>query len=215
MRVHCLNPNRATCEEVARAIVSQYPATIADKTADDEFMRLTYLYQRHMINSWPAPTLCEIKEQWPFLFTERGICTHFHTLTGIESSSTKISVEMEETLPTTPRIIMLGTRFLSATRWMVSMEGKVFCKPEQLHDSASAFAVFFGSYYVFNLEYQESASTTLEMQRFFVRINPDVGTKCTAKVGTSRKTGSVVKRKVTRITTFLQRLTEFEWRTSN
>lgn len=186
MRVHCPNPNRAACAEVAKAIVSQYPATFADKTADgeqlgcgyysllkqlktrvehvnrdnvssrirqprkkhttensggdaaikmgrseldsygcinwqpralpegetsesletkrqtmatvfksagpqaiektnvDEFMTLTYTYQRHMINSWPAPTLCEIEEQWPFLFTKRGLCTHFHTLTGIE-----------------------------------------------------------------------------------------------------------------------------------
>lgn len=186
MQVHCPNPNRAACAEVARAIVSQYPATFADKTADgeqlgcgyysllkqlktrveyvnrdnvgnrmrqprkrptsdnsrdgaavrrgrseldsygcinwqpktlpegetvesletkrqtmstvfieagpeaiemtdvDEFMTLTYIYQRHMINSWPAPTLCEIQDQWPFLFTKRGLCTHFHTLAGIE-----------------------------------------------------------------------------------------------------------------------------------
>lgn len=52
---------------------------------------------------------------------------------------------------------------MSATQWMVSMEEKVFYESEQLHDFASTLAVFFGSYYVFNLEYQESASTTLEM----------------------------------------------------
>ncbi|KAJ8333515.1 hypothetical protein SKAU_G00415230 [Synaphobranchus kaupii] len=90
MRVHCPNPNRAACAEVARAIVSQYPATFADKTAD-------------------------------------------------------------------------GNSVMSATRWMVSMEGKVFFEPEQLHDFATTLAVFFGSHYVFNLEYEESASTTLEM----------------------------------------------------
>ncbi|XP_049417357.1 uncharacterized protein LOC125879486 [Epinephelus fuscoguttatus] len=179
MRVHCPNPNRAACAEVARAIVSKYPATFADKTADgeqlgcsyysllkqlktrvehgnrdngssrirqprkrptsennggdaaikrgrseldsygcinwqpttlpegetaetletkrqtmstvfrsagpqtiettdvNEFMSFTYTYQRHMLNSWPAPTLCEIQEHWPFLFTKRGLCTHF------------------------------------------------------------------------------------------------------------------------------------------
>ncbi|CAI5643151.1 unnamed protein product [Oreochromis niloticus] len=100
---------------------------------------------------------------------------------------------------------------MSASRWMISLEGKVFYEPEQMHDFGSTLAGFFASYYVFNLEYQESASITLEMiQRFFVRINPDMGTKCPAKLGTSRKTGHVVKRKVTsispRITTFLQRL---------
>ncbi|KAJ8344664.1 hypothetical protein SKAU_G00288570 [Synaphobranchus kaupii] len=59
----------------------------------------------------------------------------------------------------------------------------------------------------------------VHFNRFFVRINPEEGTKCSAKQGTSRKTGSVVKRKVanisSRIPTFLQRLAEFEWRTSN
>ncbi|XP_063325341.1 uncharacterized protein LOC134624301 [Pelmatolapia mariae] len=394
MRVHCPNPNRAAFGEVARAIVSKYPATFADKTAEGEqlgcgyysllkqlktrvehvnrdnvssrirqprkrstrennegdvaikrarseldsygcinwqpttlpegettetletkrqtmstvfrsagpqaiettdvntYMSLTYIYQRHMLNSWPAPTLCEVQEHWPFLFTKRGLCTHFHTLTDIEvdtrlsealltkgrrilnffqsqrlqwnkeiehllrecdsaklnhnqivtaailllmkyfqekedsifiladAFSTKMSVEREMTLPITPRVIALGNNFMSASRWMVSLEGKVFYEPEQMHDFASTLAVFFASYYVFNLEYQESASITLEMiQRFFVRINPDMGTKCPAKLGTSRKTGRVVKRKVTsvspRITTFLQRLSEFEWRTSN
>uniref|UniRef100_A0A3P9DB82 Uncharacterized LOC101486530 n=1 Tax=Maylandia zebra TaxID=106582 RepID=A0A3P9DB82_9CICH len=394
MRVHCPNPNRAACGEVARAIVSKYPATFADKTAEGEqlgcgyysllkqlktrvehvnrdnvssrirqprkrstrennegdvaikrgrseldsygcinwqpttlpegetsetletkrqtmstvfrsagpqaiettdvntYMSLTYIYQRHMLNSWPAPTLCEVQEHWPFLFTKRGLCTHFHTLTDIEvetrlsealltkgrrilnffqsqrlqwnkeiehllrecdsaklnhnqiataailllmkyfqekedsifiladAFSTKMSVEREMTLPITPRVIALGNNFMSASRWMISLEGKVFYEPEQMHDFASTLAVFFASYYVFNLEYQESASITLEIiQRFFVRINPDMGTKCPAKLGTSRKTGRVVKRKVTsispRITTFLQRLSEFEWRTSN
>ncbi|CAI5683790.1 unnamed protein product [Oreochromis niloticus] len=54
---------------------------------------------------------------------------------------------------------------------MISLEGKIFYEPEQMHDFGSTLAVFFASYYVFNLEYQESASITLEMiQRFFVRI---------------------------------------------
>lgn len=52
---------------------------------------------------------------------------------------------------------------MSATQWMVSMEGKIFFEADQFHDFASALAVFFGTYYVFNLEYQELASTTLEM----------------------------------------------------
>ncbi|KAL2095618.1 hypothetical protein ACEWY4_007766 [Coilia grayii] len=90
---------------------------------------------------------------------------------------------------------------------MVSIEGKVRFEASQLHNFISAFAVFFASYYVLNLEYQDAASTTLEMVQ---RINPDEGTKCTAKLGTSRKMGGVVKRKVTsmkaRVVTFLQRL---------
>lgn len=97
---------------------------------------------------------------------------------------------------------------------MVSAEGRVIVELDKENIFADAMSVFFGSFYVLNLEYQESACA-----RFFVRINPEEGTKCTSKVGTSRRTGTTVKRKVVHInphvTTFLQWLTEFEWRTSN
>ncbi|XDV11850.1 hypothetical protein PO909_000655 [Leuciscus waleckii] len=183
-------------------------------------MELTYIYQRHMINTWPPPSLCEVEEQWPFLFTKRGLCSHSFLTKGrrimnfflnqrlkwsqyiqallremehesmnnhqvpiaailllmkyfqekedhifilTDPTSTKMSVEQEMTLPTTPRVIMLGSSLLFATHWMVSIEGKVFYEANQLNNFASAFTVFFGSFYVFNLEYQESASTTLEM----------------------------------------------------
>lgn len=36
IRVHSLNLNIAACTEVARTIVSQYPATFADKTTGGE-----------------------------------------------------------------------------------------------------------------------------------------------------------------------------------
>lgn len=57
----------------------------------------------------------------------------------------------------------LGNNLMSAARWMVSIEGKIFYEPEQLHNFPYALAVFWGSFFVFNLDYQESASMTLEM----------------------------------------------------
>uniref|UniRef100_A0A4W5RBH1 Uncharacterized protein n=1 Tax=Hucho hucho TaxID=62062 RepID=A0A4W5RBH1_9TELE len=71
-------------------------------------------------------------------------------------------------------------------------------------------------FYVFNIEYQELASATLELiQRFLVRINPE-GTKCTAKAGVTRKTGKVVQRKPLpinpHVTRFLADLKELEWK---
>ncbi|XP_049452237.1 uncharacterized protein LOC125900954 [Epinephelus fuscoguttatus] len=266
----------------------------AELTEVDEFMRLTYIYQRYMINSCPPPPLHLLEEHWPFLFTKRGLCTHFLTLTGIDiddrlgealvtkgrrivsffqsqklkwgneiqallkemesatsernqdltaiaavllamkyfhetedsifilsvATATKISIEAEKDLPATPRLIMLGRTLLSADQWMVSIEEKVAYTLEHQHSFAAAMAVYFGCFYIYNIEYEESACATLELiQRFFVRINPEEGSKCTAKVGTSRRTGAVVKRKTSamnsRVTTFLRRLTEFEWKTSN
>uniref|UniRef100_A0A8C6MD43 Zgc:113210 n=1 Tax=Nothobranchius furzeri TaxID=105023 RepID=A0A8C6MD43_NOTFU len=117
-------------------------------------------------------------------------------------------------------LIYLGRSLLTATCWMVSAERHIIFELHSANCFADALSVFFGSFYVLNLEYQEAACATLELiQRFFVRINPEEGTKCTSKFGTSRKTGTSVKRKVVhinpRVTTFLQRLTEFEWKTSN
>ncbi|XP_025760268.1 uncharacterized protein LOC109199438 isoform X1 [Oreochromis niloticus] len=137
-----------------------------------------------------------------------------------DETSTRMSLEAESNLPITPRLIMLGQSSMTATCWMVSAEGRGIVEMDKENTFADAMSVFFGSFYVLNLEYQESACATLELiQRFFVRINPEEGTKCTSKVGTSRRTGTTVKQKVVHInphvTTFLQRLTEFEWRTSN
>ncbi|XP_065149445.1 uncharacterized protein [Paramisgurnus dabryanus] len=263
----------------------------ADLPEIDESMNLTYIYQRHMINSCPPPSMITVEEQWPFLFTKRGLCAHFKTLTGIDicdrvgealqtkgkriihffqrgtqnkdiqiqrllhdidndttvmqqnrtgiaavlllmkhflekedsifiladTTATKSSIEEDTSLPATPRLIMLGNTFLSASKWMVSIDGKVAYILEEHLGFADAFSVFFASFYVFNIEYQEQACVTLELiQRFFVRINPEDGSKCTAKTGVSRKTGEMVNRKTTvinsRVSSFLRHLTEFEWK---
>ncbi|KAF1389918.1 hypothetical protein PFLUV_G00052560 [Perca fluviatilis] len=102
-----------------------------------------------------------------------------------DPTSTKMSIEQEVTLFTTPRVIMLGRSLMSSTHWMVSIEGKIFFEANQLNDFASAFPVFFGSFYVFNLEYQESASTTLELvQRLKMHkrwYKPQDGRSCPKK----------------------------------
>ncbi|KAK0149544.1 hypothetical protein N1851_009715 [Merluccius polli] len=75
---------------------------------------------------------------------------------------------------------------------MLSIEGRVVIPPAaHLVNFTTALAALFACFYVFNLEYQVEASTTLE---FVQRINPD-STKCSAKEQMSQKTGRVVKRK--------------------
>ncbi|XP_051995023.1 uncharacterized protein zgc:113210 [Xyrauchen texanus] len=283
--------------EMKRKVAAEIFQSAGPRAAElpnvDDLMQQTYVYQRHMINSCPPPTISEIEVHWPFLFTERGLCRHFKTLTGIDirsrfsetfitkakrilnyfhsqklkwngevqsllneidddtaapnnnktaisaillmmnyfkekdnalfiladETSTKMSIENELTLPATPRLIMLGDTLLTSSKWFISIEGRVTHSIDNQMDFTAALSVFFGCFYVFNIEYEESASSTLELiQRFFVRINPE-GTKCTSKSGTSRRTGSAVQRKSQnfnpRVATFLQRLSEFEWKTSN
>ncbi|KAM9529737.1 uncharacterized protein ACWYII_041777 isoform 2-T2 [Salvelinus alpinus] len=113
---------------------------------------------------------------------------------------------------------MLGNTLLGSSKWMVSIEGRVVCVLDSESNFAAALSVIFSIFYVFNIEYQEPASATLELiQRFLVRINPE-GTKCTAKAGVTRKTGKVVQRKPLpidpHVTHFLADLNEFEWKNS-
>uniref|UniRef100_A0A8C9X4V2 Uncharacterized protein n=1 Tax=Sander lucioperca TaxID=283035 RepID=A0A8C9X4V2_SANLU len=125
----------------------------------------------------------------------------------------------QESIPNTPRLIMLGRSLMASGRWMVSIEGKVAIN---LGDGGfvAAFTALFAAYYVLNIEYQEDAACTLEVvQRFLVRINPEEGKKCTARQGVSKKTGRVVQKKATpinpHVNNFIRLLLDFEWKTLN
>lgn len=61
-----------------------------------------------------------------------------------------------------------GDSVLHTKRWMRTMEGIVLIHPEELPDFPSSLAVFFACYYVFNVQYQEEAATTLEFIQMFV-----------------------------------------------
>ncbi|KAL6484025.1 hypothetical protein MHYP_G00088980 [Metynnis hypsauchen] len=113
----------------------------------------------------------------------------------LPETSTQADVKAQIALPSTPRLVMLGESILGAKKWMLSIEGKVVLQLSDHSDFASALAVFFGSYYVFNIEYPAEVATSLEfIQRFFVGINPE-HSKCASKFQESRKTGKMVQRK--------------------
>ncbi|KAM4608535.1 uncharacterized protein ACJ7VT_014482 isoform 2-T2 [Polymixia lowei] len=135
-------------------------------------------------------------------------------------TATQADVETHLTLPDTPRLIMLGHSIMTASRWMLSVEGSVVVTLDSSDSFAMALALLFSTYYIFNMEYQEAAACTLELvQRFLVRISPEHGKKCSARKGVSKRTGRLVQRKVTAINphvnTFIRSLMEFEWKTSN
>ncbi|KAI4899943.1 hypothetical protein NFI96_032087 [Prochilodus magdalenae] len=129
--------------------------------------------------------------------------------------STEADIEAQISLPSTPRLIMLGESILGAKKWMVSIEGRVVLQLSDHSDFTSALAVFFGSYYVFSIEYPEEAATSLEfIQRFFVRINPEQS-KCAAKVQVSRRTGKMVQRKNEslnpHVASFIRNFIHYDW----
>ncbi|XP_038059410.1 uncharacterized protein LOC119730514 [Patiria miniata] len=129
-------------------------------------------------------------------------------------TATAAEIEALPDLPNTPRLIMKGNSILTALKWMLCIEGKVVCASSST-DFMTGLAFLFGSYYILNLEYQAEAATTLEfIQRCFMRINPESGSKCTAK-GKSKRTGQEVQRKRElincRVATFVRKLADHEW----
>ncbi|XDV33478.1 hypothetical protein PO909_003877 [Leuciscus waleckii] len=133
-----------------------------------------------------------------------------------DESSTQADIEAQISLPSTPRLIMLGESILGAKKWMLSIEGRVVLQLSDCSEFTSALAVLFASYYVFNMEYPEEAATTLEfIQRFFIRINPE-HSKCNSKVQISRRTGKVVQRKNEslnpHVASFIRDFIEYDWK---
>ncbi|KAK0155310.1 Sterile alpha motif domain-containing protein 3 [Merluccius polli] len=60
-----------------------------------KLMETTYSLQRQMINANPAPAFEDVKQQWPYLFFPRSMCTHFEVLTNV-SIVRKIEAFLEE-----------------------------------------------------------------------------------------------------------------------
>lgn len=53
-----------------------------EETAE-ALMEKTYVIQRQYLNSVPAPAVADIQKEWPFLFSQKGLYTHFGLLTDV------------------------------------------------------------------------------------------------------------------------------------
>ncbi|KAF4101576.1 uncharacterized protein LOC131524703 [Onychostoma macrolepis] len=130
-------------------------------------------------------------------------------------SATSADLEKTGNLPVTPRLILLGENPGQwMKRWMISLEGRIICGVQPTF--LTGLAALFSLYYIFNLQYQEEAASTLEfLQRRFVGINPEKGTKAARGKVTSKKTGKTVQKKTitvnTKVSNLLKRLMDFEW----
>lgn len=48
-----------------------------------KLMETTYYLRRQMINANATPALEDVKQQWPYLFFPRSMCTHFELLADV------------------------------------------------------------------------------------------------------------------------------------
>uniref|UniRef100_A0A087YA28 Zinc finger protein 568-like n=1 Tax=Poecilia formosa TaxID=48698 RepID=A0A087YA28_POEFO len=249
-----------------------------DRPEVTDLMETTYSLQRQHINRIPAPSITDLQINWPFLFTQRGIFSHFELLTDVpllhvlelsieecgnavvEYFRTKVKASSVQTilaqkatgdltflviqllmahfnespdslmlttdeyataadvntslsLPASPRLILCGNEQALAG-WMVSIEGHVVfegVQPTFLTGLAAVFATF----YIFNLQYQDEAAKTLEfIQRRFIGINPERGTKTGNGRMVSKKTGKIIQKKKQtvnmQVSTLIKNLMDFE-----
>ncbi|XP_039505715.1 uncharacterized protein si:dkey-15h8.17 [Pimephales promelas] len=117
----------------------------------------------------------------------------------VDPCATATDVEGTVMLPSTPRLIVQGDK-MKPRAWMLSLEGQVVMGPHL--DFTTGLAAIFSSYYNFNLKYAEDAACTLEfIQRCFLGINPETGTK------SKRQRGHMNQQ----VCTLIRKLIDFEW----
>uniref|UniRef100_A0A3Q1ER93 Uncharacterized protein n=1 Tax=Acanthochromis polyacanthus TaxID=80966 RepID=A0A3Q1ER93_9TELE len=133
---------------------------------------------------------------------------HSEGLIQIEST-TAADVERALPLPAMPRLIPLSGEAPDCCLygWMVSTEGWIICEGVQ-PSFISGLVVLFSTFYVFNLQYDDGAAATLEfIQRRFIEINPERGTKAARGKGKAKKKGSVSPP----VSSLIRRLMDFQW----
>ncbi|KAK5909418.1 hypothetical protein CesoFtcFv8_003350 [Champsocephalus esox] len=92
----------------------------------------------------------------------------------LEVDTSAANVGNTAALPITPCLIIQGDA-MKPSGWMLSTEGQVVMGPHPflLHGVAALFS----SYYVFNFKYPVGSCTLEFIQRCFLGINPEKGSK--------------------------------------
>ncbi|GBN76882.1 hypothetical protein AVEN_128782-1 [Araneus ventricosus] len=138
-------------------------------------LETTYYSQRKDINN--LKNVSFLLNNWPLLFSEKGFFLSFlHFNWGDDSV---------------------------ATSYMVAVDKKII--NEEIKSFETGFFMVFAAYYIVNIEYAEMAGATLEfIQRCFLRMNPDKGSKASR----NKKKKCAMNQKVLSL---LNKLMDFEW----
>ncbi|KAF7689998.1 hypothetical protein HF521_011802 [Silurus meridionalis] len=56
----------------------------AERAEVNQLLEMTFCLQRQQINMLPAPTIADLRKQWPYLFTQKEFYGHFELLTKIK-----------------------------------------------------------------------------------------------------------------------------------
>uniref|UniRef100_A0A8C4RPV3 Si:dkey-15h8.17 n=1 Tax=Erpetoichthys calabaricus TaxID=27687 RepID=A0A8C4RPV3_ERPCA len=186
----------------------------------EPLMEKTYILQRRYLNGVPAPHIAQVQKEWPFLFSQRCLFSHFKLLTDISILS-----KLQEALDNKGSTIIKFCQELShhsgikdvLSKFEPEVSVKAACvllllmayfkEPKdaillQDNDATKHSPLDYTSYYNLNLQYPDDASSTLEfIQRCFLGINPESGSKSKKKHGHINQ----------QVCTLLRKLIDFEW----
>ncbi|KAF4114036.1 hypothetical protein G5714_004259 [Onychostoma macrolepis] len=56
----------------------------AERAEVNQLLETTFCLQRQQINMLPAPAIADLRKQWPYLFTQKGLYGHFELLADIK-----------------------------------------------------------------------------------------------------------------------------------
>ncbi|RXN24347.1 hypothetical protein ROHU_022269 [Labeo rohita] len=215
MKKHEENPTRSQCLTVTQQIVRRYPKVFADMEGGPKIVQF---FKEKPTNEDVRNTLSSDQNDLAAMVLQLLLAHFKEKLDGLilltDEFATPSDVQQALPLPECPRLIILG-QSLSNQRLMLSVEGQVVCEGEQ-PNIVSGLAALFASFYNFNLQYQKEAACSLEfIQRRFLDINPERGSKAKKGKVTSKKTGQIVQKKNTtvhpQVSSLLRKLTDFEW----
>nr|XP_020479768.1 uncharacterized protein LOC109974095 [Monopterus albus] len=223
---HTVEQHRQRLEEIYR----QEGAGGAERAEVKNLMKLTFSLQRCHINTIPPPDIEDVKSKWPFIYAHFELLTDINVLRSLELSMEKCGRAITEYFrvkPTNKDVKAILTngeddeKALCVVQLLMAHFGEDLTGLILLTDGitpsfATGLAAVFAIYYIFNLQYQDEAACTLEfIQRRFIGINPERGTKAKRGKVVSKKKGVIVQKKSSAVNThvamLLKNLLDFEW----
>ncbi|XP_051813223.1 uncharacterized protein LOC127536544 [Acanthochromis polyacanthus] len=156
------------------------------------------------------PSIEEILAKYEPETSDKAVCVLLLLMAYFKEPKTSIMLETDpcttaadvqrtQVLPNTPCLIVQGD-LMKPRAWMLSIEEQVLMGPHS--NILSGLAALFASFYNLNLQYPEKSSCTLEfIQRCFLSINPETGSKA------KRKRGGINPH----VSTLMRKLVDFEW----
>ncbi|KAF1388589.1 hypothetical protein PFLUV_G00091860 [Perca fluviatilis] len=193
----------ATLDEMKRQLHNIYSEEgMGGAGRAEALMEKTYVIQRRYLNSLPAPAISDIKEEWPFLFSQRGLYSHFSLLTDIS-----ILIKLQEALKNRGSTLIW---FSQELKRHPEIEDVLNNFEPEASDKAACILLLLLAYFkepksaiVLETDYPEDGSCTLEfIQRCFLGINPEMGSK------SKNKQLSGIN---PHVSTLVRKLVDFEW----